>query len=110
MRVFHSSKGNNQFKLFPLQVEKTSIRSLVNGPYRKFVMEDLKPPVSDLPHTSDQSIDLAGLMIKPVCINVFYIFFIIIRIKYVYRQTTRSTITLFHRKTYRERYRMVCIS
>lgn len=67
MRVFHSSKGNNQFKLFPMQVEKTSIKSLVNGPYRKYVMDDLKPPVTDLPYTDDQNVDLAELIIKPVC-------------------------------------------
>lgn len=65
VKVFHSPIGNNQYRLFPIKADPSSVPKLLNGIYRTYVMDDLKPPVSDLPYSDDKSVDLTDLIVKP---------------------------------------------
>lgn len=50
-----------------MKVERAKIPVLLNGVYRTYVMEDLQPPVSNIPYSNDKSVDLTELIVKPVC-------------------------------------------
>lgn len=66
MKVFLSSNGNNQFRSFPMKADRSTVPKLLNGIYRTYVMDGLKPPVSNIPYSDDKSVDLTELIIKPV--------------------------------------------
>lgn len=50
-----------------MKIEPLPVREILNGPYRKWFMNDLKPPASDIPYSTDSDVDLAELIVKPVC-------------------------------------------
>lgn len=67
IQVYHSSKGNNQYVVSPIKIPPQPYCEFLNKVYRKYIMNDMKEPVSDFPHTDDETVSLCGLMEK-VCV------------------------------------------
>lgn len=53
IKIFHSSNGNNQFRLYPMGFRNLPIKRFMNRQYRDYLMETLQPPVSELPYSSN---------------------------------------------------------
>lgn len=62
--MFHSSKGNNQFVLFPFRLPTMNMCEFLNGPYRKYFMKGNKYPVSNFPYSEDPDEDLCKQVIS----------------------------------------------
>lgn len=76
IKIFHSANGNNQFKLYPMGFRTMPIKRFMNRQYREYFMDDLKPPVSELPYSLNQWSDLSSqvrkvYMFLTVCSHYF---------------------------------------
>lgn len=64
VQVYHSSKGNNQYIMSPFKIPPQPYCEFINKVYRKYLMHDLKEPVSNFPYNEDETVNLCNLMEK----------------------------------------------
>lgn len=55
---YYSQLGNNQFEKLPYRVPRTNYCDYLNKDYRKYFMESMRSPASDLPVADDPNVDL----------------------------------------------------
>lgn len=67
---FHSAYGNNQFTQLPFKLNPTTFCEGMNIYYRKYLMEELVAPISDLPFSKKSDTDLCTLF-TPVWYKTF---------------------------------------
>lgn len=68
--AYYSAYGNNQFTQLPYKFKPKILCDALNTYYREFWMNELEPPISDLPFSKDKNTNLCPMFIKVCNINV----------------------------------------